>query len=92
MNDQKCSRRDFTRNVAKLGFVGAVAALLGLKSKHADAGDYCTYYWESRPVSACQSKRRQVTVCNGIIVGYGPWSYYSANNCAYYGFGPRCCG
>lgn len=92
MNDQKFSRRDFSRNIAKVGLAGAIGLAFGLRSKDADAGSYCYYYWESHPVSACQSVERQVTVCNGVIVAYGSWGYYSHNNCAFYGFSSRCCG
>lgn len=86
----RSNRRDFTRNVAKFGIVGAVSLFLGLTAtKKAEAG--CTNYYTYTPVSACQSYVCQCRNCDGNRQCFG-CGYQSHNNCTYYGLQPGCCG
>lgn len=86
----KVNRRDFTRNVARFGVVGAAALFLGISSaKRASAG--CTNYYQYTPVSACQSWVCQCRNCDGTRQCFS-CGYQSHNNCAYYGLSANCCG
>jgi hypothetical protein len=77
---EQINRRDFTRNVAMLGFGGAIALFFGIKAKQASAQicmpTTCHVVYQNRTSSDCASGHScwtQRVCCNSAGSG---WVYY----------------
>lgn len=87
-SNKKINRKDFTKNVAKIGFAGALVAFLGLKSTKSALAYYpCGGYWSTRCLSTgCQAAvywcQRWCGASSYYVCSFDHWeSHYCGGNC-----------